>query len=131
MESTVSLSLSVFQNVVLTQTLHKSRRKERIARRLEGIESDVPSTPATSIQHTAGLVTNRLLEEDTPRYTRASDPSDPGIVGKTPQFIYFCKQIETLTAMCSVILKNPFKLWCIEEEVCSNVYWQPETWRTM
>ncbi|KAG1969106.1 supervillin [Pimephales promelas] len=55
-------------------------RKERIARRLEAIESDVPSTPATSIQHTAGLVTNRLLEEDTPRYTRASDPSDPGIV---------------------------------------------------
>uniref|UniRef100_A0A673KLM5 Supervillin-like n=1 Tax=Sinocyclocheilus rhinocerous TaxID=307959 RepID=A0A673KLM5_9TELE len=32
------------------------------------------------MQHTAGLVTNRLLEEDTPRYTRASDPRDPGIV---------------------------------------------------
>ncbi|XDV28090.1 hypothetical protein PO909_031483 [Leuciscus waleckii] len=55
-------------------------RKERIARRLEGIESDVPSALATSMQHTAGLVTNRLLEEDTPRYTRASDPIDPGIV---------------------------------------------------
>uniref|UniRef100_A0A673WPK9 Supervillin a n=1 Tax=Salmo trutta TaxID=8032 RepID=A0A673WPK9_SALTR len=49
-------------------------RKERIARRLEGIESEVqpailPSCP--------GLVTNRLLEEDTPRYTRASDTCDP------------------------------------------------------
>nr|XP_055057271.1 supervillin isoform X11 [Misgurnus anguillicaudatus] len=55
-------------------------RKERIARRLEGIETDVPSALATSMQHTAGLVTNRLLEEDTPRYTRASDPSDAGIV---------------------------------------------------
>uniref|UniRef100_A0A8C7TLK4 Supervillin a n=1 Tax=Oncorhynchus mykiss TaxID=8022 RepID=A0A8C7TLK4_ONCMY len=45
-------------------------RKERIARRLEGIESEVhpailPSCP--------GLVTNQLVEEDTPRYTRASD----------------------------------------------------------
>ncbi|XP_067219976.1 supervillin isoform X4 [Chanodichthys erythropterus] len=55
-------------------------RKERIARRLEGIEADVPAALNTSMQHTAGLVTNRLLEEDTPRYTRASDPSDPGIV---------------------------------------------------
>uniref|UniRef100_A0A8C7JPP0 Supervillin a n=1 Tax=Oncorhynchus kisutch TaxID=8019 RepID=A0A8C7JPP0_ONCKI len=49
-------------------------KKERIARRLEGIESEVqpailPSCP--------GLVTNRLLEEDTPRYTRASDTCDP------------------------------------------------------
>ncbi|XP_073786660.1 supervillin isoform X40 [Danio rerio] len=55
-------------------------RKERIARRLEGIETDVPAALNTSMQHTAGLVTNRLLEEDTPRYTRASDPSDQGIV---------------------------------------------------
>uniref|UniRef100_A0A8C7KGL8 Supervillin a n=1 Tax=Oncorhynchus kisutch TaxID=8019 RepID=A0A8C7KGL8_ONCKI len=49
-------------------------RKERIARRLEGIESEVhpailPSCP--------GLVTNQLVEEDTPRYTRASDTCDP------------------------------------------------------
>uniref|UniRef100_A0A4W5LEE2 Supervillin a n=1 Tax=Hucho hucho TaxID=62062 RepID=A0A4W5LEE2_9TELE len=49
-------------------------RKERIARRLEGIESEVhpailPSCP--------GLVTNRLVEENTPRYTRASDTCDP------------------------------------------------------
>uniref|UniRef100_A0A3P9CII3 Supervillin a n=1 Tax=Maylandia zebra TaxID=106582 RepID=A0A3P9CII3_9CICH len=43
-------------------------RKERIARRLEGIEGEVhPSLLPT-------LVANRLLEEDTPRYTRASDP---------------------------------------------------------
>lgn len=59
-----------------------SSRKERIARRLEGIETDVPTALATNVQHTGGLVTNRLLEEDTPRYTRASDPSDTSIVGK-------------------------------------------------
>ncbi|XP_055785270.1 supervillin-like isoform X6 [Salvelinus fontinalis] len=52
-------------------------RKERIARRLEGIESEVhpailPSCP--------GLVTNRLVEEDTPRYTRAPDTCDPCVV---------------------------------------------------
>uniref|UniRef100_A0A669CYN2 Supervillin a n=1 Tax=Oreochromis niloticus TaxID=8128 RepID=A0A669CYN2_ORENI len=46
-------------------------RKERIARRLEGIEGEVhPSLLPT-------LVANRLLEEDTPRYTRASDPCEP------------------------------------------------------
>ncbi|XP_028283829.1 supervillin-like isoform X3 [Parambassis ranga] len=44
-------------------------RKERIARRLEGIESD--ATPALV---PGGLVANRMLEEDPPRYTRASDP---------------------------------------------------------
>lgn len=65
-----------------------SFRKERIARRLEGIETDVPAALNTSMQHTAGLVTNRLLEEDTPRYTRASDPSDQGIVGKTLQLFF-------------------------------------------
>ncbi|KAF4076560.1 hypothetical protein AMELA_G00216450 [Ameiurus melas] len=53
------------------------KRKERIARRLEGIETDVPSALATSMQYTPGLVTNRLLEEDTPRYTRASDSNEP------------------------------------------------------
>uniref|UniRef100_A0AAQ5YWY6 HP domain-containing protein n=1 Tax=Amphiprion ocellaris TaxID=80972 RepID=A0AAQ5YWY6_AMPOC len=46
-------------------------RKERIARRLEGIEGEAhPSLLPT-------LVANRLLEEDTPRYTRASDPCEP------------------------------------------------------
>ncbi|XP_072524581.1 supervillin isoform X2 [Salminus brasiliensis] len=58
----------------------KMNRKERIARRLEGIETDVPSALVASMQHAPGLVTNRLLEEDTPRYTRASDSSEPGIV---------------------------------------------------
>ncbi|XP_072566986.1 supervillin-like isoform X2 [Paramormyrops kingsleyae] len=43
-------------------------RKERIARRLEGIEGD------------AGLVSHRLLEEDTPRYTRATDLCEPCVV---------------------------------------------------
>ncbi|XP_035389107.1 supervillin a isoform X3 [Electrophorus electricus] len=47
-------------------------RKERIARRLEGIAGDIQlSLPST------GLVTHRLLEEDTPRYTRAADSCDP------------------------------------------------------
>uniref|UniRef100_A0AAY5F0Z8 HP domain-containing protein n=1 Tax=Electrophorus electricus TaxID=8005 RepID=A0AAY5F0Z8_ELEEL len=53
-------------------------RKERIARRLEGIETDIPSTLVPSVQLSPGLVTNRLLEEDTPRYTRASDSTEPG-----------------------------------------------------
>ncbi|XP_060762108.1 supervillin isoform X5 [Neoarius graeffei] len=56
---------------------NKMKRKERIARRLEGIETDVPSALATNVQYTPGLVTNRLLEEDTPRYTRASDADEP------------------------------------------------------
>ncbi len=73
-----------------------SCRKERIARRLEGIEADVPPALTVSMQHTAGLVTNRLLEEDTPRYTRASDPSDPGIVGRSPQFISVSRQYSVL-----------------------------------
>ncbi|TSU88978.1 Supervillin [Bagarius yarrelli] len=51
--------------------------KERIARRLEGIETDVPSALATNMQYTPGQVTNRLLEEDMPRYTRASDSNEP------------------------------------------------------
>ncbi|XP_071394136.1 supervillin [Centroberyx affinis] len=50
-------------------------RKERIARRLEGIESDAP--PALM---PGGLVANRMLEEDPPRYTRASDPCEPCVM---------------------------------------------------
>uniref|UniRef100_A0A3Q3R242 HP domain-containing protein n=1 Tax=Monopterus albus TaxID=43700 RepID=A0A3Q3R242_MONAL len=46
--------------------------RERIARRLEGIDTDVP--PALL---PGGLVANRMLEEDPPRYTRASDPCEP------------------------------------------------------
>ncbi|XP_028831673.1 supervillin isoform X4 [Denticeps clupeoides] len=55
-------------------------RKERIARRLEGIEAEPSPSIVPSMQHAPGLVTNRLLEEDMPRYTRASDAYDPGIV---------------------------------------------------
>ncbi|XP_061442436.1 supervillin isoform X5 [Rhineura floridana] len=50
------------------------KRKERIARRLEGIEND---TQPVLLQNCPGLVTHRLLEEDTPRYTRATDPYSP------------------------------------------------------
>lgn len=49
-------------------------RKERIARRLEGIENDAQPI---LLQSCTGLVTHRLLEEDTPRYMRATDPASP------------------------------------------------------
>nr|XP_045004889.1 supervillin isoform X2 [Jaculus jaculus] len=52
------------------------KRKERIARRLEGIENDAQPI---LLQSCAGLVTHRLLEEDTPRYMRATDPASPHI----------------------------------------------------
>lgn len=52
------------------------KRKERIARRLEGIESDAQPI---LLQSCTGLVTHRLLEEDKPRYMRASDPASPHI----------------------------------------------------
>uniref|UniRef100_A0A2K6EFF8 Supervillin n=1 Tax=Propithecus coquereli TaxID=379532 RepID=A0A2K6EFF8_PROCO len=51
-------------------------RKERIARRLEGIENDAQPV---LLQSCTGLVTHRLLEEDTPRYMRATDPASPHI----------------------------------------------------
>ncbi|XP_070700427.1 supervillin isoform X2 [Pempheris klunzingeri] len=47
----------------------RMNRKDRIARRLEGIEGDAPPALVPG-----GLVANRMLEEDQPRYTRASDP---------------------------------------------------------
>ncbi|XP_068196002.1 supervillin isoform X2 [Antennarius striatus] len=47
-------------------------RKERIARRLEGIEGD-----ASPVLVPGSLVTDRMLEEDPPRYTRGSDPHEP------------------------------------------------------
>ncbi|KAM9791401.1 supervillin isoform 8-T9 [Syngnathus typhle] len=50
-------------------------RKERIARRLEGIESDPPP-----VLLPGGLVANRMLEEDPPRYTRASDTCEPCVM---------------------------------------------------
>ncbi|KFP67033.1 Supervillin, partial [Cariama cristata] len=49
-------------------------RKERIARRLEGIENE---TQPMLLQNCPGSVTHRLLEEDTPRYMRATDPYSP------------------------------------------------------
>uniref|UniRef100_A0A8D0VN60 Supervillin n=1 Tax=Sus scrofa TaxID=9823 RepID=A0A8D0VN60_PIG len=58
------------------EKLSEMKRKERIARRLEGIEAD---TQPILLQSCAGLVTHRLLEEDTPRYMRATDPSSPHI----------------------------------------------------
>ncbi|XP_051984504.1 supervillin-like isoform X4 [Xyrauchen texanus] len=66
-----------FESTIISDPI--MNRKKRIAQRLEGIETGVPAALSTNVHHTAGLVTNRLLEEDTPRYTRASDPSDPGI----------------------------------------------------
>ncbi|XP_034258389.1 supervillin isoform X6 [Pantherophis guttatus] len=56
------------------QDILEMKRKERIARRLEGIENDVQPV---LLQNCPGLVTHRLLEEDTPRYMRATDPYSP------------------------------------------------------
>ncbi|XP_050981046.1 LOW QUALITY PROTEIN: supervillin a [Labeo rohita] len=61
-----------FETVSLSQSWDMNR-KERIARRLEGIDSDV----LQNLPGCGGLVSNRLLEEDTPRYTRAADTCDP------------------------------------------------------
>uniref|UniRef100_A0AAQ5XXI3 HP domain-containing protein n=1 Tax=Amphiprion ocellaris TaxID=80972 RepID=A0AAQ5XXI3_AMPOC len=57
--------------------------KERIARRLEGIESDAPPALVPG-----GLVANRMLEEDPPRYTRASDPCGVGGGRAEPVLVY-------------------------------------------
>ncbi|XP_075778752.1 supervillin isoform X24 [Pelodiscus sinensis] len=56
------------------QNILEMKRKERIARRLEGIEND---TQPILLQNCPGLVTHRLLEEDTPRYMRATDSYSP------------------------------------------------------
>ncbi|XP_076744046.1 supervillin a isoform X14 [Maylandia zebra] len=64
----VSELRKLFEGITTSTSDLEMNRKERIARRLEGIEGEVhPSLLPT-------LVANRLLEEDTPRYTRASDP---------------------------------------------------------
>lgn len=63
--------LKVFSKMITSwklKCLMSMCRKERIARRMEGIEGEVHTSLMPS------LVANRLLEEDTPRYTRASDP---------------------------------------------------------
>lgn len=51
-----------------------------MARRLEGIESDAPP-----VLLPGGLVANRMLEEDPHRYTRATDPCDPCVMGELTQ----------------------------------------------
>ncbi|XP_026132764.1 supervillin-like isoform X15 [Carassius auratus] len=61
-----------FESVSSSQSWDMNR-KERIARRLEGFDSDV----LQNLPGCDGLVTNRMLEEDTPRYTRAADTCDP------------------------------------------------------
>lgn len=43
---------------------------------MEGIESEAPPALVSG-----GLVSNRMLEEDPPRYTRASDPREPRVTG--------------------------------------------------
>ncbi|XP_044196031.1 supervillin a isoform X17 [Thunnus albacares] len=60
-----------FEGITTSASDWEMNRKERIARRLEGIEGEVHPSLLPS------LVANRLLEEDTPRYTRASDPFEP------------------------------------------------------
>uniref|UniRef100_A0A8D3DNG1 HP domain-containing protein n=1 Tax=Scophthalmus maximus TaxID=52904 RepID=A0A8D3DNG1_SCOMX len=53
-------------------------------RRLEGIETDAPPALVPG-----GLVANRMLEEDQPRYTRASDPCEPFGSGRPePKLVY-------------------------------------------
>ncbi|XP_072010169.1 supervillin isoform X7 [Engystomops pustulosus] len=51
------------------RVITEMKRKERIARRLEGIENEAPPI----------MLQNRLLEEDTPRYMRATDAYNPHI----------------------------------------------------
>lgn len=71
-------------------------RKERIARRVEGIEGEVHPSLLPN------LVANRLLEEDTPRYTRASDPCEP-CGGKDTSMIHdLVVVIETRPNVCSL-----------------------------
>ncbi|KAM4534414.1 supervillin a isoform 9-T9 [Odontesthes bonariensis] len=64
----VSELRKLFEDITTSGSDWEMNRKERIARRLEGIEGEVHPSLLPS------LVAKRLLEEDTPRYTRASDP---------------------------------------------------------
>ncbi|XP_041823634.1 supervillin a isoform X3 [Melanotaenia boesemani] len=57
-----------FEGITTSASDCEMNRKERIVRRLEGIDGEVHPSLLPS------LVANRLLEEDMPRYTRASDP---------------------------------------------------------
>ncbi|XP_030630844.1 supervillin a [Chanos chanos] len=74
-----------FENISTSASDGDMNRKERIARRLEGIDSEVQSALLPS---SGGLVTNRLLEEDTPRYTRGADTCDPC----TAPVQHYCKE---------------------------------------
>ncbi|PWA22471.1 hypothetical protein CCH79_00015386 [Gambusia affinis] len=56
-----------FEGIPTSTSDWEMNRKERITRRLEGIDGEVHQSLLPN------LVANRLLEEDTPRYTRASD----------------------------------------------------------
>ncbi|KAM9844966.1 LOW QUALITY PROTEIN: supervillin [Aulostomus maculatus] len=76
----------------------RMNRKDRIARRLEGIESDAP--PALL---PGGLVANRMLEEDPPRYTRASDPCEPCVMVKR----YSREELETPQKQVSSPQRSP------------------------
>ncbi|KAK2858559.1 hypothetical protein Q5P01_003179 [Channa striata] len=60
-----------FEGITTSSSDLEMNRKERITRRLEGIESEVHPSLLPN------LVANRLLEQDTPRYTRASDTCEP------------------------------------------------------
>ncbi|XP_044032515.1 supervillin a isoform X16 [Siniperca chuatsi] len=60
-----------FEGITTSASDWEMNRKERISRRLEGIDGEMHPSLLPS------LVANRLLEEDTPRYTRASDPCEP------------------------------------------------------
>ncbi|KAL6098147.1 svil [Pungitius sinensis] len=60
-----------FEGIATSTSDWEMNRKERIARRLEGIDCEVHPSLLPS------LVANRLLEEDTTRYTKASDPCEP------------------------------------------------------
>ncbi|TRY59004.1 hypothetical protein DNTS_012394 [Danionella cerebrum] len=66
-----------FESISTSQSWDMNR-KERNARRLEGIDNDV-------LQHLpsyGGLGTSRLLEEDAPRYTHAADTTEPSTVSQ-------------------------------------------------
>uniref|UniRef100_A0A3Q0S983 Supervillin a n=1 Tax=Amphilophus citrinellus TaxID=61819 RepID=A0A3Q0S983_AMPCI len=79
--------------------------KERIARRLEGIESDAPPALVPG-----GLVANRMLEEDPPRYTRASDPCEPCVMGKHGMMcpgLAAVKQAQIITPSPPLTLSTP------------------------
>ncbi|XP_054452116.1 supervillin-like [Anoplopoma fimbria] len=73
-------------------------RKERIARRLEGMESDAPPALVPG-----GLVANRMLEEDPPRYTRASDPCEPCVMVRR----YSREELETPQKQLSSLDRSP------------------------